>query len=75
MIKQGKLVDLVEAGYIPIKVLVKHYPLSTEIYIARFNGWSWVVWNPVTFNSVAEAQKEIDRSIAENPKYINQKDF
>ncbi|GEM_PF-6693094 len=74
-IKNTDIVQLVEDGRIPIKVLVRKLPLSTDIYIGRFNGWSWVVRNPVLFNSVKEAQDEIDRLCKANPKYINQKDF
>lgn len=75
MIKLLKLVYLVEEGRVPIKVLVRNYPTGPEIYIARFNGWSWVVWNPIVFKTKDEAQAEIDRACAENPLYINQKNF
>lgn len=75
MKKTSDLLDLVEGGYIPIKVVVRVYPTGPEIYIARFNGWSWVVRNPVVFKTIEEAQAEIDRSCALNPLYINQKDF
>lgn len=69
--KALKLVDLVETGRIPIKVLVREYPTGKEIYIGRYNGWSWIVWNPDTFPTTQIAQTEIDRVCRENPIYID----
>lgn len=67
------MIDLVEAGKVPVKALRRVYATTIEVHIARFNGWSWIVANPHDFGTIKNAEDEIERLCKENPDYINEK--
>jgi hypothetical protein len=75
MASKLSLIDLVEAGKVPLKALVRQYALTREVHIARYNGWSWVVLNPYDFKKVQIAEEEIERICQANPKFIHEKNI
>jgi hypothetical protein len=68
-----KLVDAVEDGKVPLKAVEKYYPAGKEVYVARFNGYAWIVQNPTNFITKEAANKEIETICAANPMYIDER--